>query len=195
MRCALPDTAAFEPLFPSIKNAAEERARAQYYRGSLEPVATRQINSGNTISLQPKCGYLSLYQFEQGVLANHLLDGLVKQMPVRLYTGAPYRTALGPIEHAIMNRRSIRGPSDDSVKSIHLPNQMTFAQAADSRVTTHRSDLVDIKRDKRNARTHARSSAGCFDAGVTATDYNYIELVHANALMKARLRVKGPCFT
>ena len=77
MRCALPDTAAFEPLFPSIKNAAEERARAQYYRGSLEPVATRQINSGNTISFHPECGYLSLYQFEQGVLANHLLDGVV----------------------------------------------------------------------------------------------------------------------
>ena len=116
-------------------------------------------------------------------------------MPIRLNTGPPYRTALGSIEHAIMNRRSIRGPSDDSVKSIHLPNQMTFAQAADSGVATHRSDLVDIKRDECNARTHARSSAGCFDAGVTATDYNYIELVHAGALLKARLRVKGPCFT
>ena len=80
-----------------------------------------------------------------------------------------------------MDRRRIGRASDYAIESIDFADQMPLTQTADGRVAAHRANLGEIETDKRRRRTHARSGTSRLDAGVSAADYDDIEIPHGRA--------------
>jgi hypothetical protein len=77
-----------------------------------------------------------------------------------------------------MDRPGIGGPGNDSVTGIDLPHEMAFAEPTNRRVTTHRTDGIEIKADERSARTHPCGDSCRLNAGVSAANNNDVKLVH-----------------
>ena len=83
----------------------------------------------------------------------------------------------------------VGGTGDDPIEGIDLADEMTLAEAPNRRVAAHRANGLEIEADKRHARTHARGDGRRLDAGVTAADYDDVEVMHDCPPLAQ------PCFT
>ena len=80
-----------------------------------------------------------------------------------------------------MDRGCVGRAPYHAIERVHFADKMPLAQAADGRVAAHRADLAEIETDERRRRTHARRGTSRLDAGVSAADYNDIEIPHGCA--------------
>ncbi|GGD61830.1 hypothetical protein GCM10011411_22540 [Aurantiacibacter arachoides] len=84
-----------------------------------------------------------------------------------------------------MDRCCVSGAAKQTIKGIHLANEMTLAQSAYGRITAHCTQSGPIESDKRCGQTHSRCDACRLAPGVPAPDNHKIEIHHHGNSPKA----------
>ena len=174
----LADAATHKPLLPPKHRTAEEGTRTQHHcvRPQLPPVG--QHEATHPAAVQSESRSLARDQYEIVEPGQFMLDESLEQFAVRLNPRALHRAALGPIEHPIMDRRSIGGAPDQTVERIDFPHEVPLAQPADGRIAAHRTDGFQVEADQPDPHTHARCDRGCLATGMAATHDKNIETGH-----------------
>jgi hypothetical protein len=73
------------------------------------------------------------------------------------------------VEQSELNSSLIGDASHQTIESIDLPNEMTFAEAADCRIARHFADGGELVRDEPGSRAHASGCSGSLGARVPAS--------------------------
>jgi len=143
---------------------------------------------GNTATSQQERRYAA---FENGQILLLSYDGLYgrgKASTIRLDARPLHCLALGRVQHPVVYGRCITSSGDHAVKGVDLPDQMAFAQSANGRITRHGPNRSLIEGDKRRSRAASRADRRRLNAGVSATDHDYVK--HDMALDRAIEQVK-----
>jgi len=77
---------------------------------------------------------------------------------------------LTSVEYAKLDAAGVGDSTHQSVERVNFSNQMALTQTADSGVAGHRADGRKAMGQQRGPRTHPRSRAGRFAAGMAAAN-------------------------
>ena len=88
----------------------------------------------------------------------------------------PHGGTLRTVEHTELERRGVRDQTGVSAQGVDLPDDLAFGDSTHSRVATHLRQTIEIRCKKQDGRTHAGGSHSCLAAGMSASDYNDIEV-------------------
>ena len=83
------------------------------------------------------------------------------------------RSARG-VQEAELDADRIGNLPHDAAKCIHFADEVAFGDTADSGVTRHLGNQVDIERVERGLQAHASRSHGGFASGMTGADHNNV---------------------
>jgi hypothetical protein len=119
--------------------------------------------------------------------ADRRLDSLRIEPSVGLGPWPMHRGTLAPVQHTKLNTAAIGGPAHQTVKSVDLANQMTFAESANGRIAGHRTDGSEPVGQEGGADAHSGGRSRGFTAGVAAADYNDVERIHPKPRILALL--------
>jgi len=109
-----------------------------------------------------------------------LLDGGAISHTVALGTGRPYGGTLAAVQHAKLDRGNVRGAPHDAAERVHFAHDGSLGDSADGRIAGHLADGRGAARHERNTlRARAYGGDRGFDAGMSAANDDYIEVVSA----------------
>jgi hypothetical protein len=95
---------------------------------------------------------------------------------VALGARAPDGWPTGRVQKAKLNAHGIGNLTHDAAKRVHLAHKVPLRHAANSRVTAHLGNQVQIHRNQRGLQAHARCRHRGFATRVTCAYYGYIVL-------------------
>ena len=83
--------------------------------------------------------------------------------------------ALTAVQHPELNAASIRYQPHQAIQRVDLADEMALAETADRGITGHGPDSRETVGHQGCARTHPRSGARGFAAGVAAADDDHVK--------------------
>jgi hypothetical protein len=93
-----------------------------------------------------------------------------------------------------MDRRLVGRARQDSIERIDFADEVSLSKAPYGGIATHRTDLLQIETDECGTCSHPGRRRGCFDTGMSTTDYNNIISGHGHSLGGTNTGVKTKLF-
>jgi len=82
---------------------------------------------------------------------------------------------LRPVQHAELDARLVDHAAHEPVERIDFAHKVPLAKSANGRIARHLADGLELMRDERRPRAHARSRSRRFAPSVPATHNNDVE--------------------
>ena len=137
-------------------------------------IAEFRLHTADCIPVQQKRSNLGLLDSEiRGKFQQPLHGALISDF-IALGTRRPDRGSLGPVQHSELNGRSIGNLSHCPAEGIDFAYQMTFRNAADTRVAAHLGNMIKV--DGQHQSGCAKPSRGIsrLAGGMSAADHDNI---------------------
>ena len=119
------------------------------------------------------------------LIRENSLNLLPIKRSVGLRAGRPYRGPLAGVERSKLDAGTIYRLCHYAAQRVYFTRQMAFTDAADSRIAAHLAQSCDALCNQQCPGARSRGSQGGFRTGVTAANYDDIELFrHVNVAQK-----------
>jgi hypothetical protein len=103
---------------------------------------------------------------------------------VALGAGSANSSSFTPVEQPELYPRTIGCPSHDTAQRVYLANNLAFCKPADSRVTRHLRDSIQIDGEHKHPPSEPSGCYRRFNARMTGTDHYYVVLTKGDAHRK-----------
>jgi hypothetical protein len=136
---------------------------------------------------------LSLYSLDEAILYNQRFDTALSKrqpsgalqhsfhpLPIKRLIGlGTRRTHCRPllgVEHPKLDSSLVDCPAHLTAERIDLFHQVSLTDAAYRRIARHLADVIEIQSQQQSRAAHASGRKASFDAGVTSTDDDNVEV-------------------
>ena len=150
--------------------AAEEGTHREHHRSRSELETHLGARTHHAIAFHQQIVDRLLEQGEVRLGFEGAADEAAVEIAVDLGAGRAHRRPLAGVQRAELDTAMIRRRRHDAAECVDLPDQMPFADTADSRIAAHLAEGLDTLGEQQGARAGASRGEGRLGTGVAATD-------------------------
>ena len=186
-RC-IPCPAATEIFQSNMNSATKECADSQYHGFGFDLQSHLGDHTGDLIIFDNQVFTGLLEQFEVGLVFQSFADRRFVELAIGLGAGSSNSRSFGRIEGAKLDAGFVCGQCHGTTQGIDFFYQMAFANTADSRITRHLAQRINVLGQQQSMAAHSCSCQCSFGSGVAAADHDHIKcLVKIHAYLKVVL--------
>jgi hypothetical protein len=176
---------------PDMDLPGEKGTGRHHYRSSTKPHAALRSKADGAVALEEHVFDGLLKQLQVRLIFQPATNGLTVENAVRLGARSANRGTLRGVENTELDARFVSGKGHRSAEGVDLFDEMALADPADRRVAGHLSQRLDAVCQQKRAATHARGRERGFASGMAAADHDHIEFgIHAAAHFTRPFHVK-----
>ena len=157
-----------------MNHALQERPSGQNHRRGAKEFAVGADRPGDPSVLNDQVFRRHGADFEVGLIGQDRLHRFAIEPTIDLSPWPAHSRTLGAVEHAELDSGGVRHPAHEAVQRVNLPNEMSFTQAADSRIAGHFPDGFDSVGEKQGPGAEPRRRRRRLAAGVAAPDHDHV---------------------
>src|SRR5690554_948893 len=171
--------------------AAQECTGCQHHFRGEKTHAHLGHGAANLVTVENKVIYSLLKYIEIFLTFENFANSCLVQHTVGLSSCSTHSRTFTAVQNAKLDARQVGSTCHCAAKGINFPHQMTFADSADSRVTRHLSQGLNIVRQQQSTHAHSGRSKSSFSACVATADHDHVIqfwIVHRTSGFKSWLR-------
>ena len=155
----------------------EERAYRQHYTRCTKLQPYLRNHTLHQALFNNQVGDFLLEQRQIRLVFQNFANGLFVQLAIRLRACGTNCRAFTAVERTKLNAGTIGGLGHRPAEGINFFDQMTFANAANGRITAHLSERFDALRQQQGLHAHTRSRQRCLGSGMASAYNNDLKLI------------------
>jgi hypothetical protein len=158
-----------------MNKPVEKRAGRDHHSGGAESPAILKFDTRGPPLVEDEINNFSLPEMQIRSRFERLPHLAAISQTIGLCAWRLHCGTTRTIQQAKLNARPINHTPHDSAKRIDLSHEMTFGNSADSRITRHLSNEIQIERDEPSLGAESRGRRRGFAPGVAGANHDYIE--------------------
>ena len=183
--------AALALLQAHMDHTAEERTNGKDDRACAEFETHLRHDAANPARFHHQVLNRLLEHRQARLIFDDVANSHSIQLPVSLGSRRPHRRAFTRIQGAKLNARPVSRDGHCAPQGVNLPHEVTFADPANSGITGHLTERLQILGKQERARAHTRRRQAGFGASVTAANHNNVKFGCVSHFVLRRTGQKG----